>query len=132
MSYSVTAVSSQKDEGKIEIGDSRIDFGVTKEKKLPSPADLLVSAFAACCLKNVERFSEFMHFNYERANITVDAIRKDKPPMIENISFLLTIKTKDEKLNTDLLLRNLQKFGTIYNTLNAVCEIEGEILIEGE
>ena len=130
MNYTVKAKSSRSSEGIIQTGEHQINFGVSKENDLPTPADLLTAAFAACCLKNVERFSEFMHFTYNTAEISVNASRKDKPPMIDKITFSLTIETTEEGINTDLLLRNMQKFGTIYNTLNAVCEIEGEIVIE--
>jgi hypothetical protein len=71
-----------------------------------------------------------MHYDYESANISVTATRKEKPPIMDKIYFTITVNTKNSDINTDLLLRNLQKFGTIYNTLNAVCEISGEILIK--
>lgn len=130
MEYSVYAESSSSDEGTIEVGENNIAFGVTAENNLPSPADLLVSAFAACCLKNVERFSVYLNYSYDRASISVEAVRKEKPPMIEAISYEITIRTKDEHINTDLLQRNLQKFGTIYNTLNQVCDISGSISVQ--
>ena len=130
MKYTVTAKASGKDEGTIQTGGNQINFGVSKKNTLPTPADLLVASFAACCLKNVERFSEFLHYEYTGSEIRVEATRSDAPPMIEAISFVLTIRSRTEKINTDLLLRNLQKYGTIYNTLNKVCRIEGEIIVE--
>lgn len=130
MEYSAIAYANSSDEGAVLIGENRIAFGVSKVNTLPSPADLLVSAFAACCLKNVERFSEYLHYQYSNSEIKVDAKRSDKPPMIDEITFTIRIRSEDERINTDLLLRNLQKFGTIYNTLNAVCKIEGEIILE--
>lgn len=132
MKFTIKAASDSREEGVIEIDGNNIPFGVTGKNDLPSPADLLVSAFAACCLKNVERFSEFMHYNYDRAEISVEATRKDKPPMMEKISFIIIVHTNDPNINAGLLFRNIQKFGTIYNTLNAVCEINGEVLIKNE
>jgi uncharacterized OsmC-like protein len=130
MSYKLSAFSSKTEEGKGKIGVTDIPFGVSKNSDLPSPAELLVAAFAACCLKNVERFSEFMKFDYSHAEITVEGIRQDKPPMMSKINFSISIFTEDTEINTGLLLRNLQKFGTIYNTLDAVCEIEGDIKVQ--
>ena len=130
MNYSVKAFASKTEQGKIEIRETVVPFGVTKGSELPSPADLLVSAFASCCLKNVECFSEFMHFDYQSASIKVEATRQDKPPKIDTIQFQLTVKT-ESKINTDLLMRNLKKFGTIYNTLDQVCEISGVLIVEG-
>ena len=128
LTYSLSATSSSTEEGKITSRSNKLVFGATKDSELPSPAELLTGAFAACCLKNVERFSTFMKFSYDHAEITVTATRQDRPPMIHKISYDLVVYSNDA-INTDLLLRNLQKFGTIYNTLNAVCEIEGGIRV---
>ena len=130
MNYSVVAKSNHTEEGIIDAGNNKIVFGISKDNDLPTPADLLVSAFAACCLKNVERFSGFMHYSYESAEIMVEATRKEKPPMIEKITFSIKIHSKDDAINTELLLRNLEKFGTIYNTLKLACEINGDIVVE--
>lgn len=127
LTYHLTATASSLNEGTVVAGKNSMQFGVTKKSKLPSPAELLTAAFAACCLKNVERFSEFMKYEYERAEISVTATRQDKPPMIRAIDFELVVYTNGTGINGDLLLRNLQKFGTIYNTLDAVCEITGGI-----
>lgn len=127
MQYSISGSATSKHDGTIIKGENKVKFGINTDPSLLSPVDLLLSAFASCCLKNIERFSEFMHFEYESAEIQVDAIRKEKPPMIEKIKFLIQLNSDQEQINTDLLLRNLRKFGTIYNTLKEVCEIEGEI-----
>ena len=129
MNYRLAARSSSVSQGDAEIGDNQIKFGVTKDSELASPAELLVAAFAACCLKNIERFSKMMRFEYSHAEIIVNAERQDKPPMINVIKYEIEISSSDSKLNKDLLLRNIQKFGTIYNTLNVVCEITGDIKI---
>tara|TARA_B110000285_G_C14933133_1_gene518282 strand:- start:339 stop:734 length:396 start_codon:yes stop_codon:yes gene_type:complete len=129
MKYRLAAKSSAVSQGDVEIGESKIKFGVTKQSELPSPAELLVAAFAACCLKNIERFSEMMRFEYNHAEIIVNAERQDKPPMINVITYEIEINSSDSKLNKELLLRNIKKFGTIYNTLNAVCEISGDIKV---
>ena len=128
--YKVKGRVNKLSEGTIEIETNKISFGVTKKNALPSPVDLLVSAFAACCLKNIERFSEFMDFEYDRSEILVEATYQTKPPKIDEISFEIKVKTADKKINSDLLLRNIQKFGTIYNTLDPVCEINGTLSIE--
>lgn len=127
MQYSISGRATSKYAGAIIKGENKVKFGINTDPSLLSPVDLLLSAFASCCLKNIERFSEFMHFEYESAEIQVDGIRKEKPPMIEKINFSIQLNSNQEQINTDLLLRNLQKFGTIYNTLKVVCEIEGEI-----
>lgn len=129
MEFHLVAHADSKNQGIIDIRESKIKFGVTKDAILPSPADLLVSSFAACCLKNIERFSEYMHYTYSQVTIDVKAIRTENPPKIETLDFTIRIRTSDS-INTSLLLRNLSKHGTIYNTLNQACQIKGEILLE--
>jgi uncharacterized OsmC-like protein len=131
MNYRLTANSSEQTQGIAEISGNAVKFGVTKDSELSSPADLLVAAFAACCLKNIQRFSGMMKFEYNHAEINVFAERQDRPPMINVIKYEIEINSSDSKLNKELLHRNIQKFGTIYNTLNAVCEITGDIKVIG-
>jgi len=48
---------------------------------------------------------------------------------MDQIVYQLQIQTSDEKLNAELLQKNVEKFGTIYNTINASCDITGKIII---
>jgi uncharacterized OsmC-like protein len=88
-----------------------------------------LGAFAACCLKNVERFSKILKFEYENAAIEVEGERQESPTKLIAINYIISIKGAD--INLNLLHKNIQKYGTIYNTLKETCEIQGEIrLIE--
>ena len=129
MSYQIKASSIANQDAVINIKESNIDFGTTSSSmdSLPNPAELFLGSFAACILKNVERFSVMMKFTYTVATIEVTASRIENPPRMENIIYNLTIHSKENRLNTDLLKKNIEKFGTIYNTLNSCCSITGEI-----
>jgi len=129
MKYHILAKSISGNEGIISIKQSTIDFGTTQktEEILPNPAELFLGAFASCILKNVERFSEMMKFSYSKASLTIDATRLESPPRMEHLSYELIIYSKDEKLNIDLLKKNIEKFGTIYNTVKQSCSITGKI-----
>jgi len=130
MNYKVTAHSENNGKAQINAKSNIYSFGVkSNQSDLAGPAELLLSAFAACCLKNVERFSTVLKYNYQSAEIEVTGIRQEKPPMFTQINYKLNIVSNDLDLNTELLHKNLQKFGTIYNTLNAVCSINGEITL---
>jgi uncharacterized OsmC-like protein len=94
------------------------------------PADLLATAFAACVLKNVERFSGILPFRYDGASISVTAEREDRPPRISQIRYVLRIRTDEPAQRVDLLRRNIERFGTIFNTLSTACQITGEIVAE--
>jgi uncharacterized OsmC-like protein len=96
---------------------------------LPGPADLLGSAFAACLLKNLERSRAMLSFSYDRADVRVVVHRQDAPPRFTEISYELTIATDEPERRVELVHRNLQKYGTVYNTLAAVCHVHGEVVV---
>ncbi|MBD0777464.1 OsmC family protein [Maribacter sp. ANRC-HE7] len=129
MDYHIKASSLSNQDAVIQIKQSLVDFGTTPETSysLPNPAELFISAFAACILKNVERFSGMMKFAYSKASIDVHATRLEHPPRMDNLTYRLTIYSNDKKLNTDLLKKNIEKFGTIYNTVKLSCSISGTI-----
>jgi len=131
MEYTIKANSLSKNSGFIYIKQSEVEFGIVSEsaKILANPAEILLGALSSCILKNVERFSTFMHFDYSSADIIITATRVDKPPRMDKINYELTIYREDSNLNINLLKKNIEKFGTIFNTLNASCQISGEIKV---
>jgi uncharacterized OsmC-like protein len=113
MNYRIEASSISNKDAIIHIKHSNIAFGTTSEtaETLPNPAELLLGAFSACMLKNLERFSGMMNFTYTKATVEVNATRLENPP----------------RMDTDLLKKNIAKFGTIYNTIKISCTISGTI-----
>lgn len=103
------------------------DSSPNQGDELPGPADLLTAAFAACMLKNVERFGEILAFDWQHAAVEVHSERQDSPPKITRITYRLEVTTDEPPQRLDLLHRNLTRHGTIYNTLAAVCDVSGEI-----
>ena len=95
---------------------------------LPGPAELLALSFAACLLKNVERFSHLLSFDYAGASVAVEAERRDAPPRFTKIRYELRIRTNEDPHRVQLLHRNLRRFGTVYNTLAATCDVDGTIV----
>ena len=130
MEYSIKAKSASSGEAVVFAKSNSYDFGIkSNQPEMAGPTELLLGAFAACCLKNIERFSQLLHYTYTHAEIEVKGFRQEKPPMINKIQYTIRIKSNDPKLKLDLLHKNLKKFGTIYNTLNVVCEIDGELIV---
>lgn len=114
--------------GGAEVG---FDASAGRSAELPSPADLLTAAFAACTLKNVARFSAILGFSYQQARIEVVSQRQDSPPRISRVDWVLTIVTSDPPDRLRLLQTNIERQGTIYNTVAAAAaEITGRIVIE--
>jgi uncharacterized OsmC-like protein len=129
MNYQIKASSASNKDAVVHIKQANIDFGTTAQtaETLPNPAELFLSSFAACILKNVERFSGMMKFTYSKATLEVQATRLENPPRMDNIIYNLTIYSGDKKLNSDLLKKNIEKFGTIYNTVKLSSSISGTI-----
>lgn len=132
MNYRINANSKSNDDATIHIKKSSIDFGTTNStsESLPNPAELFLGSFAACMLKNVERFSKMMKFEYQKTDLEINADRLENPPRMDNIVYSLIIYSNDEKLNTRLLKKNIEKHGTIYNTVKRSCQITGIIKVE--
>ena len=116
--------------GRTRHAEIRFDTGVDLSDDLFGPADLLGAAFAACMLKNVERFSHLLPFRYEGAHVHVVLEREDRPPRITRIRYQLRLATDEPQHRVELLERNLASFGTIYNTLLHACEVTGEVVAE--
>ncbi|MRI01603.1 OsmC family peroxiredoxin [Kriegella sp. EG-1] len=131
MNYQIRATSIANEDAKINVKETNIAFGTTAKtaNTLPNPAELFLSSFAACILKNVERFSGMMKFTYTKASLEVNATRLEHPPRMDHIIYKLTIFSTDKKINTSLLQKNIEKFGTIYNTAKLSCTISGTIEI---
>lgn len=129
MNYHIEASSVFNQDAKLHIKESIIDFGTTSKtaETLPNPAEVFLGSFAACMLKNVERFSEMLKFTYTKATLEVNAVRLDNPPRMDEVNYTLTIHSNDKSLNTSLLKKNLEKFGTIYNTVKLSCSITGTV-----
>jgi len=108
----------------------RFESSAGQTEDLLGPSELLAAAFAACLLKNVERFSKILELKTKGAAIHVVLERRESPPRIAAIRYNLTIDTTEPESRVDLLRRNLLKFGTIYNTLSLACEIRGEIVAD--
>jgi uncharacterized OsmC-like protein len=95
---------------------------------LPGPAELLTGAFAACLLKNTERAGHLLGFHYESADVDVTTRRQDSPPQFVEITYELRLVTDEPARRVALLHRNLRQYGTVYNTLAAVCSVSGHVV----
>ncbi len=106
----------------------RFDSSPRQGDQLPGPADLLTTAFAACVLKNVERMAGILPFRFERATIDVHSERQDSPPRMTLVRYRLQVVTDEPPERVDLLHRNIRRHGTVYNTLAAACDVDGDIV----
>ena len=94
---------------------------------IPGPAHLVASALAACVLKNVERFSQMLPFEYSAATVNVTLERENSPPRIVSATYVLNVSTDESAPRCKLLHKNIRKYGTISNTLALACELGGSM-----
>ena len=129
--YDITASLRAGDIGHAVCKTSDIAFDCSSGSStdLAGPAELFAAAFAACVLKNVQRFSEMLRFVYESAEVRVTAERQEAPPRMTRLRYELRLVTDEPERRVDLLHRNIRQHGTIYNTVAAVCEVEGTIVV---
>lgn len=129
--YRITAHATAGGDAVVEAATTaiRLDAGWgATPTGLPGPADLLASAFAACLLKNLARAGALLGFKYDEAQVEVIARRQDSPPKFIEITYTLRVTTEEPDRRVELLHTNLRKYGTVYNTLAAVCDVHGEVV----
>jgi len=128
--YRVHGVSRPGGHGKIRCNttDVKADTGSISDGFRPGPAELLCASLAACLLKNIERYSELLPFEYRAAAVAVEAERQDSPPKMTRMHYRIEIVTDEPQTRVELLHKNIRKYGTITNTLAAGCELTGEMV----
>ncbi len=92
-----------------------------------NPAELLLASLAACMLKGTERVIPMLQFDLRGIEVSLHGERQDSPPKMVRITYEIVVDTGEPDARLDLLHRNLQKYGTIYNTLAGATELSGSI-----
>jgi uncharacterized OsmC-like protein len=92
-----------------------------------NPAEMLLASLAACILKGAERVIPMLKFDLRGIEVSLRGVRQDSPPKMVRIDYDIVADTPESDARLDLLLRNLQKFGTIMNTLSGAVELAGTI-----
>lgn len=130
LTYTVRGRTTAHETARIDAGSETIRFDsswASRPSGLPGPAELLAGSFAACLLKNMERAGQLLDFHYGSAEVEVTVRRQDDPPRFVEVSYEMTVTTDESPRRLDLVHRNLQKYGTVYNTLAAVCDVHGTL-----
>ena len=104
-----------------------IDTDLAGRRDAFNPAELLLASLAACILKGVERVAPMLDFAFTGISVTLHGTRQDAPPKMLSIDYAVTVETDETDQRLALLLRNIQKYGTIHNTLAGSVAITGTI-----
>jgi uncharacterized OsmC-like protein len=110
-------------------GDARIvlDTDLAGRADAFNPAEMLLASLAGCMLKSTERVIPVLKFDLRGIEIALHGIRQDAPPKMIRIGYEIVVDTDESDQRLDLLHRNLQKYGTIYNTLAGATELAGSL-----
>lgn len=92
-----------------------------------NPAELLLASLAACILKGAERVIPMLDFSLRGIEVSLHGLRQDAPPKMIRITYQIVVDTDETDQRLVLLHRNLQKYGTIYNTLAGATDLVGTI-----
>jgi uncharacterized OsmC-like protein len=92
-----------------------------------NPAELFLTAIAACMLKGIERVTPILKFDLRGVEVTLHGVRQDSPPKMVRVEYTLTVDTDENDNRLALLHTNVMKYGTIYNTVAAATELTGAI-----
>ncbi len=96
-----------------------------------NPAEMLLASLAACILKGSERVIPMLAFDLRGIEVKLHGLRQDSPPKMVRIAYEIVVDTDESDARLALLHRNLQKYGTIYNTLADATELVGSIRRKG-
>ena len=129
MSYKLESVFISKGLSSFSLGDQtlRVDVSKERDESLPGPAEMLLAALASCILKNIERFSEILKFEYENVSLEIESDRQESPPKFSEIRYVIYLKTDEDQRRIELLHKNIKKFGTVYNTISEGTKMIGSI-----
>ena len=133
LEYHVTAhrIDSHGSEAQAKEARIVLDTDMAGRADAFNPAEMLLASLAACILKGTERVIPLLEFDLRGIEIALHGIRQDSPPKMVQIDYEIVVDTGETDQRLDLLHRNLQKYGTIYNTLAGATELSGTIRRKG-
>jgi uncharacterized OsmC-like protein len=104
-----------------------LDTDLAGRRDAMNPVELLLASLAAFSLKGTERVIPMLQFDLRGIEVSLRGVRQDSPPKITSIRYEITVDTDETDARRALLHKNLQKFGTIDNTLAGTTDLSGNI-----
>ena len=104
-----------------------IDTSLAGRPDALNPVELLLASQAACFIKGIERLAPTLEFDFRGVQVFLEADRPENEARIAQIRYQVVIETNESDQRIALMHKNLQKQGTIYNTLSAGTELVGSV-----
>ena len=129
LEYTVSArrIDAHGSEATTKAAHITLDTDMAGRADAFNPAELLLASLAACILKGTERVIPMLDFSLRAMAVSLTGVRQDSPPKMLRIDYEIVVNTDETDARLALLHRNLQKFGTIYNTLAGATDVSGTI-----
>lgn len=129
LKYHVSArrIDSHGAEATTKLARVVLDTDLAGREDAFNPAELLLASLSACILKGTERTLPLLKFDLRGIEVSLHGVRQDSPPRMIQITYEIVVDTDETDARLDLLHRNLQKYGTIYNTLAMATDLSGSI-----
>lgn len=129
MTFNLEAARTDSNGSVVSAKDTElvIDTSMAGRIDALNPVELLLAALAACILKGIERVAPTLDFAFSTAEVSLVAHRPEQEARIADVSYVIRVATDETEGRLELLHKNLQKFGTIYNTLKQGTELTGHI-----
>ncbi|MEP7383533.1 MAG: OsmC family protein [Gemmatimonadota bacterium] len=102
-----------------------LDTDLAGRRDAMNPAELLLTALAACMLKGIERVTPLLKFSLRGVSVTIHGVRQDVPPRLESITYEIVVDTDEPDQRLELLHTNVRKYGTVFNTVAPGTELSG-------
>lgn len=108
-----------------------LDTDLAGRRDACNPAELLLTAVAACMLKGIERLIPILKFELRGVEVRIQGVRQDSPPRMESITYELVVDSDESDRRLELLHENVRKFGTVFNTVAPGTKLEGTLKRSG-
>jgi uncharacterized OsmC-like protein len=102
-----------------------LDTDLAGNPKAFNPAELLLAAVSACIIKGIERITPMLNFSLAGVEVRVDGVRQDVPPKLESIRYEIIVDSDESDRRLELLHENVQKYGTVFNTVAPGTQLSG-------
>ena len=83
----------------------------------PLPAEMLLSALSGCLMINWGRLIKKMHLRVETLEIEVSGWRNLNEPQLQEINYVVRVKTSEPKEKIEKVRILAEKYGTVFNTI---------------
>jgi uncharacterized OsmC-like protein len=104
-----------------------LDTDLAGRRDACNPAELLLTAVAACMLKGIERLIPILKFELQGIEVRIRGVRQDVPPRLESIDYEIIVETAESDHRLELLHDNVRKYGTVFNTVAPGTQMAGTL-----